>query len=359
MRSDKSRISSFWREVQRRKVVRVVVAYLLVGWVLVQIADATLDPLRLPEWAGTMVVWLIALGFPIAVILAWVFDVTPRGIEVTRDIPDDDMTEVGPDSLSIAVLAFVNLSGDPDNEYFSDGLAEELLNALVRLRPLRVCSRTSSFALKGQSLDMPTIASRLGVRYVLEGSVRRSGERIRVTAQLIDAAEDRHLWSDTYDRELQDIFAVQDEIAGHIFSALRITLTADEMQAIQATTSNVEALDAFLRGRELYHRTEPGHVDLARDCFEDAIRVDPSYALAWAGLTYVCVDTYWYKDKEQAWIDRADESSRKAVQLAPKFAESHAARGLALRVLEQFDDAEGSRSSRWPGRMSFAARSRS
>ena len=340
MSSDKSRLSYFWKEAKRRKVVRVVVAYLLVGWGLIQIADATIDPLRLPEWAGTMVVWLIALGFPIAVILAWVLDVTPRGIEVTPAVPVDDDTDDDPDTLSIAVLAFVNLSDDPNNEYFSDGLAEELLNALVRLRPLRVCSRTSSFALKGQSLDMPTIASRLGVRNILEGSVRRSGDRIRVTAQLIDAVEDRHLWSETYDRELQDIFAVQDEIAGHIFSALRITLTADEMQAIHATTSNVEALDSFLRGRELYHRTEPGHLDLAKDCFEEAIRIDPTYALAWAGLTYTCVDIYWYKDKEKAWIDRADESSRKAVQLAPKLAESHAARGLALRVSEQFDDAE-------------------
>ncbi len=340
MSSDKSRLASLWQEVQRRKVVRVVVAYLLVGWGLIQIADATLDPLRLPEWAGTMVVWLVALGFPIAVILAWVLDVTPRGIEVTRNIPADDKTEDDPDNLSIAVLAFVNLSGDPDNEYFSDGLAEELLNALVRLRPLRVCSRTSSFALKGQALDMPTIASRLGVRHVLEGSVRRSGDRVRITAQLIDAVEDRHLWSETYDRELQDIFAVQDEIAGHIFSALRITLTADEMQTIQATTSNVEALDSYLRGRELYHRTEPGHLDLARECFAEAISIDPTYALAWAGLTYVYVDTYWYMDKEDSWIEKADDTSQKAVQLAPKLAESHAARGLALRVLEQFDDAE-------------------
>jgi tetratricopeptide (TPR) repeat protein len=187
---------------------------------------------------------------------------------------------------------------------------------------------------------MPTVAERLGVRHVLEGSVRRAGNRVRITAQLIDAIEDRHLWSETYDRELQDIFAVQDEISRHIFNAMKLTLTVDEQQAIQCTTDNVEALDYYLRGRELYHRTEPGHLERSREKFEEAIRIDPGYALAWAGLTYVFVETYWYKDKEEGWIERADEASRKAVELAPHLAESHAARGLALRVAEQFDEAE-------------------
>ncbi len=335
-----SRLSAFWQEIKRRKVVRVIVAYLIVGWGLIQIADVTIDPLRLPDWSGTMVIWLVGLGFPIAVILAWVLDITPHGIAVTGDTAADAGATDDPDIHSIAVLPFVNMSGDSDNEYFSDGLAEELLNSMVRMQSLRVCSRTSSFALKGQSLDMPTIASRLGVRHVLEGSVRRSGDRVRITAQLIDAVEDRHLWSESYDRELQDIFAVQEEIAGHIFSALSITLTADHRQAIQATTSSVEALDHYLRGRELYHRTEPGHLEQARDNFEEALRIDPSYALAWAGLTYVFVETYWYYDKEETWLERADEASKKAVHLAPELAESHAARGLALRAAEQFEEAE-------------------
>ena len=347
-----SSAARLWGEIKRRKVVRVVVAYLLVGWGLIQIADATLDPLHLPEWAGTLVVWLVGLGFPIAVILAWVLDVTPEGIKVTEAAGEgpaaDDAAgaasaeaKKAPSSTadaSIAVLPFVNISGNPDDEYFSDGLSEELINLLVRLQSLRVCSRTSSFALKGKEIDMSTIAGQLGVRHVLEGSVRRSGERVRITAQLIDAIDDRHLWSKTFDRELQDIFAVQDEIAASLFSELKLTLSADEQQAIQSTTDNVEALDCYLRGRELYHRA--GHLEKAGEKFEEAIRIDPNYALAWAGLTYVFVDTYWYKDQEPSWIERADEASRKAVELAPHLAESHAARGLALRVAEQFDDAD-------------------
>lgn len=329
---------TFWEELKRRKVVRVAVAYLIVGWLLIQIADVTLEPLHLPEWAGTLVIWLTGLGFPIAVILAWVFEATPKGIRVTASSSNEKPNAIS--DTSIAVLPFVNMSGDAENMYFSDGISEELINLLARLQHLRVCSRTSSFSMKETSLDMPSISRQLGVRYVLEGSVRRAGERVRITAQLIDATNDYHLWSETYDRELQDIFAVQDEIAGNIFASLKLTLTADERQAIQSTTHDVNALDCYLRGRELYHRTDPGHLELAREKFEEAIRIDPDYALAWAGLTYVFVDTYWYRDKQSIYIDRAHDASGRAVQIAPHLAESHGARGLAFRVAEQFDKAE-------------------
>jgi len=328
--------SKFWEEIRRRKVVRVVIAYLIVGWLLIQIADVTLEPLQLPEWSDTLVIWLVSLGFPIAVILAWVLDVTPEGVKVTETTVANDTAS----DASIAVLPFVNMSGDADNEYFSDGLSEELLNLLARLQSLRVCSRTSSFALKGETIDMPTVARKLNVRHVLEGSVRRDGERVRITAQFIDAVDDRHLWSETFDRELQDIFAVQDEIATRIVAALKLTLTSDEQQAMQSTTEDANALDYYLRGREQFHRTEPGHLDKSREMFEAAIRIDPKYALAWAGLTYVFVDTYWYKDKETRWIEQAHEASRKAIEFAPHLAESHSARGYAYYVHEQYEEAE-------------------
>jgi len=322
--------------MKRRKVVRVIFTYVIVGWLLIQIADVTIEPLRLPEWSSTLVIWLVGLGFPIAIVLAWVLDVTPTGIEVSVSAENSD----APSDASIAVLPFVNISGDVNNEYFSDGLSEELLNLLTRLQSLRVCSRTSSFALKGTTVDMPTIARQLNVRHVLEGSVRRSGDQVRITAQFIDAVDDRHLWSETYDRDLQDIFAVQDEIATHIVEALKLKLTSDEQQAMQSTTEDANALDFYLRGREQFHRTEAGHLEKAREMFEAAIGIDPNYALAWAGLTYVFVDTYWYHNKETKWIEQAHESSRKAIELAPHLAESHAARGYAFYVHEQFAEAE-------------------
>jgi len=282
------------------------------------------------------VIWLVALGFPITIVLAWVLDVTPAGVKVTGPAKASD----APSDASVAVLPFVNMSGNADNEYFSDGLSEELLNLLTRLRSLRVCSRTSSFALKGTSVDMPTIARQLNVRHVLEGSVRRSGDKVRITAQFIDAIDDRHLWSETYDRDLQDIFAVQDEIATHIVEALKLKLTSDEQHAMQSTTEDANALDFYLRGREQFHRTEVGHLEKAREMFESAIRIDPNYALAWAGLTYVFVDTYWYHNKASKWIEQALESSRKAIKFAPHLAESHGARGYAFYVHEQFAEAE-------------------
>lgn len=331
-------MSTLWEEIKRRKVIRVVIAYVLVGWALIQVADATIEPLRLPEWAGTLVIWLVALGFPVAVLLAWVFDVTPAGITTTA-AEAEEKTGRGPD-VSIAVLPFVNISDEPGNDYFSDGLSEELLNLLARLQSLRVCSRTTSFALKGKDLDMPTISAQLGARYVLEGSVRRAGDRVRITAQLIDAVNDSHMWSETYDRELDDIFAVQDDIAGRLFSSLKLTLTEDEKVAIKPTTSNTDALDCYLRGRAFYHRGEQDYLERSREQFECAIQTDPDYALAWAGLTYVFVDIYWYRDNEKTWMELADQASRKAIELAPHLAESHGARGLALRLAERFDEAE-------------------
>jgi adenylate cyclase len=289
----------------------------------------------------------VALGFPVAVVLAWVLDVTPGGIKVTgpsESLAGDEETLKSVSAVnreaSIAVLPFANMSDDPGNEYFSDGLSEELLTLLSRMQSLRVCSRTTTFALKAKNLDMPTIAKRLSVRHVLEGSVRRSGSHVRIAAQLIDAVEDRLVWSETYDRELKDIFEVQDEIASRIFAAFKLSLNANERRAMQSTTASVEAYDCCLRGRDLYHRTEPGHLDQSCRMFEEAIRIDPDYALAYAGLTYCYVDTYWYLDNEEVWIERAQESSRHAVELAPHLAESHTARGLAFRVKEQFREAE-------------------
>ena len=337
MNNGRTDSTSLLGELKRRKVFRVAIAYLVVGWLLIQIADVTIEPLHLPDWADTFVIWLIGLGFPVALVLAWQLDITPKGVVVTLDRDNDSAMAK---DASIAVLPFLNMSGDTENEYFSDGMSEEMLNLLGRLKDLRVCSRTSSFALKGTALDMPSIGEKLGVRYVLEGSVRRAEQRVRITAKLIEASTDCRLWSDSYDRELQDIFAVQDEIAGHIFAELQLTLTEAEQLAIQSTTDSFDAYEHYLRGREQYHRTDAGHIGRAQREFEKAIEIDPDFALAWAGLTYALVDSYWYLDKDPQHIERANKASARAVELAPHLAESHAARGLAYRVAEKFEEAE-------------------
>jgi adenylate cyclase len=261
----------------RRRVIRVAAVYIVVGWIIIEVAATVLPPLGLPGWAITLVIALIALGFPIAVAMGWMFDIGPHGVERTppaagpggeqpagyggppaaRAQGDGLPGHVGDftgDRLSIAVLPFVNLSGDIDNEYFSDGISEEILNLLTKLPQLKVASRTSSFFFKGKEIDIPTVAAKLRASAILEGSVRRAGTRVRITAELIDARSDSHLWSEIYDRELADVFAIQEDIARSIVDALQVTLSPKERRSIQyVATADVQAYDAYLRGRIYFY----------------------------------------------------------------------------------------------------------
>ena len=201
-------------ELRDRKVFRVAIVYIVAGWLVMQIADVMFPALGLPPWSVTLVAALLILGFPVAVVLSWAYDAGPGGIR--RDTRDKDNAPASVDRKSVGVLPFADMSPGKDQEYFSDGLTEELLNVLAQLPGLRVCSRTSSFSLKNANADIRTVAERLRAAYVVEGSVRKAGDNLRITAQLIEAASDTHLWSQTYDRELDDVFAIQDDIARQI-----------------------------------------------------------------------------------------------------------------------------------------------
>ena len=241
---------------------------------------------------------------------------------------------------SIAVLPFVNLSSDPENEFFSDGISEELTGLLTRLPQLRVSSRTSSFAFKGKSMGVRAIATELGVKNVLEGSVRRAGNRVRITAQLIDADSDSHLWSETYDRELDDIFAVQDEIAHRIVGALEIPLSPGQKRTIQKVpTTDVRAWDCYLKGRKFFHAQRGGSMEQALQMFQQAIAIDPDFARAYAGIADAAAYKYTFYDDGEAVLAQADAASRKALELDPELAEAHSARGHVLRLLKNYDDA--------------------
>jgi serine/threonine protein kinase/Tfp pilus assembly protein PilF len=241
---------------------------------------------------------------------------------------------------SIAVLPFVNMSNDPENEYFTDGIAEEIINALSKIQALRVASRTSSFAFKGKSEDMSEIGRKLKVTTVLEGSVRKAGSKLRVAAQLIDVADGYQLWSERYDRQLEDVFAIQDEIAGNIVKALRMVLSDEEKRAIEkAPTINVEAYEYYLRGRQFFHQWSRTGIQYARRMFERAIESDPNYALAYAGIADCCAFLYMYWDGSKANLDGADAASQKALELDPDLADAHASRGFALSLKKQYDAA--------------------
>jgi adenylate cyclase len=254
--------------------------------------------------------------------------------------PARKAADTAPDKRSIAVLPFANWSSDPENEFFSDGISEELINLLTKLPQLQVSARTSSFAFKKKEIGVQSIARELGVKTVLEGSVRRAGKRIRITAQLIDADSGFHVWSETFDRELEDIFAVQDEIARSIVDALEITLSPKQERAIEKTpTANINAYDCYLRGRRFLH-DQRGGLNPAMEEFSRAIEIDPGFALAYAGLADTAHMSYMWYEKNEANLKRADEASRKALELDPDLAEAHSARGNALTLEKRYEEAE-------------------
>jgi len=354
-------ISDFFSELRRRRVFRVIVLYAIAGWIVIEVTSTVLPGLNLPDWTTTLVILLVALGFVIAIMLAWAFDIGPGGIQRTPPVspaktdPDPPVPEVSkpvppapetPSSesggrKSIAVLPFVNMSGDTENEYFSDGIAEEILNLLVKLPQLKVASRTSSFIFKGKEVNIPTVARELGVETVLEGSVRRAGDRVRITAQLIDSTSDSHLWSETYDREMKDVFAIQDDIAQSIVNALKVTLSPKERRSIQyVATSDARAFDFYLRGRNYMYTMTRRDYEHAIRMFEQAINVDAKYALAYAGIADAYSHLYRYADATQKNVRKSIEASEKAIALDPDSGEAHASRGLSLFINGQFDEAK-------------------
>ena len=242
---------------------------------------------------------------------------------------------------SVAVLPFANNSADPDNEYFTDGIADEIISALTKIQSLRVTSRTSSFAFKGKNEDIGEIGKKLKVSTVLEGTVRKMGKRLRVTAQLVNVADGSNLWSERYDREMEDIFAIQDDISQAIVKALRVILTEGEKKQIEkARAVNVQAYDYYLRGRQYFHQLRRKSLEYARQMFNKAIEIDPEYARAWAGVADSCSMLYTYFDARDFNLKQADIASHKALELEPELAEAHVARGLAVSLSKRFEEAE-------------------
>ena len=241
---------------------------------------------------------------------------------------------------SVAVLPFANQSADPENEYLTDGIADEIISALTKIQSLRVASRTSAFAFKGKNEDIGEIGHKLKVSTVLEGSVRRHGNKLRVTAQLVNVADGSNLWSERYDREIEDIFEIQDDIAQSIVKALRVILTEGEKKQIEkARVVDVKAYDYYLRGRQYFHHFRRKSLEFARQMFNRAIEIDPEYGRAYAGVADSCSLLYKYFDAREANLRQADSASRKAIDLEPENAEAHVARAVAMSMARKWDDA--------------------
>lgn len=356
------RLQSFLRDLQRRRVIRVAVLYLISAWAMVEVADTVFPMLALPGWAPTLVLALLGVGFPVAVALAWAYDIEPDGIRRTGPAEEAGpnggtgagpalATDAGPGARpgvaprsdgpprSIAILPFADLSRERDQEYLGDGIAEEILNVLAQVEGLRVAGRTSAFAFKGRNVDLREIGRQLGVEAVLEGSVRTSGERLRVTAQLIDVGDGYHLWSRRFDRSLADVFAVQDEIAAEIASALDVECP-DPGACQRNATESLEAYEHYLRGRQFFHRKTRRTLRVAEQMFQRALQADPLYAPAHAGLADTCSFLYMYHDASEETLRCADEGSRRALEHGADTPEAHVSRGLALSLTGRYDEAE-------------------
>ena len=334
-----------WRwisnELKRREVYPVIVAYAIFGWILLQIGEVTFEPLGLPTWVVTTLIAAVVAGFPIALVLAWMYDFTSRGIRRDR-IPSPDLDlDSGKELPSIAVLPFLDLSPGKDQQYFCEGVAEEILNALTRIRDLNVAARSSSFQFSSQAGDVKAIGRKLGVTAILEGSVRKSGRRLRVTAQLVNVVNGYHIWSREFDEDLEDVFAIQDEIAASIAGALVETIGEREKEAIRAVPrTDVNAYDYYLRGRQFFKRFHKVDIEHARQMFWQALDIDPNFALAWAGYADCHSFLMMYVDPDPVHAQQADRASKRALELGPEQAEAHASRGLACLVGRDFNNAE-------------------
>ncbi len=255
--------------------------------------------------------------------------------------PDGSPLQPGGPSKSIAVLPFTNMSADPEGDFFADGIADEIITALSKVKALRVVSRTSSFTFKGKNDDIREIGRKLQVSTILEGSIRKAGKRLRLNAQLVSTTDSSQLWAERYDRELEDVFAIQDEIAASIVAALRVVLTEDEKKAIeQVPTTNIDAYEYYLRGRQFFHQHRRRSHEFARQLFERAIELDPGYALAHCGVADCCSFLFQYFDASAENLRKADAASRRALDLAPQLAEAHASRGMAVHLTGRFAEAE-------------------
>ncbi|HXI86314.1 MAG TPA: hypothetical protein VNH64_02565, partial [Parvularculaceae bacterium] len=361
----------FIDELKRRNVFRVAGVYAVVGWVLIQVVVAIKAPLHLPDWTDTFFVVLVLTGFPVALVLAWAFELTPEGMKLTRNVAEDESiaaktgrkldyailgglalvaimivadrflpkTEMpattpsvgtendagaAPTETSIAVLPFVDMSASGDEGYFSDGISEEILNVLAQMPGLKVAGRTSSFSFKGKNDDLTTIGKALGVANILEGSVRKQGERVRITAQLIKASDGFHLWSQTYDRNLTDIFAVQDEISAAIADALAMKITKRAGPDLVGHI-DPQVYDIYLRARQLFATRNPESMRQAVTLFDAVTVLAPEFDLGWsadarANSLYTSynggVDVGYY-------FARSENAAAKTLALNPENAEAH------------------------------------
>ena len=346
-------LRGFLAELRRRRVYKTAAVYAAIAWLSLEILSVVFQNFGAPAWVFKVITTLFLLGLPVACLMAWGFDITPEGVRLVgfkvekatppaKNTPSVDALPVATAGAPvIAVLAFNNLSADPGQEYFSDGIAEDIITDLSKLTELRVIARNSSFTYKGKPMDLKRIGRELGARYLLEGSVRRVGDRVRVTSQLSDAADGIQVWAERYDRDLTDIFMVQDELTLEIIRALRIHLSPEKQQQLTRRSDvSIEAHNLFLRGREQAYMTTAEGNSIARQLLTQAIELSPAFASAHAFVAFTHIDDY-----VMGWIEHPERSlefgvaiARRAYEFEPDNPEVLCFMSLALQWSRRLDD---------------------
>ena len=370
MPANPNRLFQFWQELKRRRVTRVITVYAAAAFVILELVSIIVDPLNLPVWTLALIIVLLCIGFVLAIILSWIYDITPEGIEKTGPAePQSEITTKDSSGVkswkyasyfsfaiivaliviniiprnkplpaepyldkSIAVLPFEDMSSEQDQEYFCDGMAEEIINSLAQLDSLKVIARTSTFAFKDKPEDIREIGRILGASTVLEGSIQKVGNRLRITAQLIRVDDGSHIWSERYDREMEDVFMIQDEIAKAIVDKLKIKLLGKQGETFnQRQTENIEAYNLYLKGRFFWHRRTEEDLLKSIDQFTQAIELDSTYALAYAGLADAYfIMTWWGYFPRIDGFEQAKTYAFKALAINDQLPEAHATLGGVL-----------------------------
>ncbi len=370
-------------ELKRRQVFKVAAVYGGVAFIVMQAADFLVPALRLPETVSTGIALTMILGFPLALVLAWALELTPQGLKREQRLTQEELAEIeaeprarrwaigvfavagtllmlggvwwtlgrggdggrpemGPAEASIAVLPFLNLSADTANSYFADGVTEEIIAVLSQLEDLQVMSRSATFRYKGQDVDPREVGRELNVSTILEGSVRRQGDDLRITAQLIDVESGFHLWSENYNRKYADVFEVQDDVARRIAEAMQLNLTDSEVASLERratdATDNLEAFELYTRARSEFYKYTPEGNAAATELYEEALAIDADYALALAGLSMAQTQNFnsgWSQD--EAWLARGEASARRALEIDPQLAEAHFALGFVFEQRLEYE----------------------
>jgi len=343
MSDSPNKLTQFWEELRRRRVIRVIIVYATAAFVIIELVNNVYETLNLPEWTPALTLIILSIGFPLAIIFSWIFDITPKGIIKTESIEvaeqqrgDYSMSDT-PSRFqnSIAVLPFQDMSPQKDQEYFCDGMTEEILNVLTHIGSLKVIARTSAFMFKGKNEDAREIGRKLNVETLLEGSVRKADNELRITAQLIKASDGTHIWSEAYNRELEDVFAIQEEISFAIVNNLKIKLLGKEKEAMtKRHTKNIEAYNLYLKGMHCANLFTPEGLKEALEYFERSLKIDPNYAIAYCGLAYnFCKMTFFGKMPPNNGYPIAIEYFKKALDINNDIAEAHAMMGAYVEAI--------------------------